>query len=143
MLQWIKNIQNGFGKMITPGVCVYTGQWDDGVRQDDRAVVEYDNGERYEGAFVKDRRHGAARWTDSKGQLFVGRYVNDEKDLSKWHGRVLHDNGTGAAVCPAASLARASESGRVCGVLACLHRGRVCRRDERRAALWGGRAHAR
>ena len=80
--------------MVTPGVCVYDGQWVSGERQDANATVKYNNGEVYIGAFVREKREGEAVWTDAKGNVFRGRYKDNEKDLSSWTCHQTYNNGT-------------------------------------------------
>ena len=58
-----------------------------------QATCKYENGDVYIGGFQHDKRVGDAIWTDVKGNVFRGRYKDNEKDLSSWTCHQIYDNG--------------------------------------------------
>ncbi len=71
-----------------------------GERHDPEALVLYENGEVYRGGFETNKRVGAALWTDAKGNIFRGRYLNDEKDLSDWTCHQIYLSGRNSVLFP-------------------------------------------
>ena len=98
-----ENLPHGIGKLTqNDGTYVYVGEWEDGRRKGRGKLTDgnyvymgfFENdkrqgwgmeefvgdsewaGDRFEGDFVNDVRHGVGQYTYENGDLFVGRYEN-------------------------------------------------------------------
>lgn len=70
---------------------IFKGEWIDSLKSLDNYVINhYENGERYEGQFVKELKHGRGIYTWQDGTVYIGHWNND---LEHGYGEKLYANG--------------------------------------------------
>ena len=65
----------------------YSGKMTVGVRQDENAILTFNNGDYYQGSFDYDKFKEGTYYSFSTGEKFVGSFSNNQPYNGKWYGK--------------------------------------------------------
>ena len=74
-----QGIAQGHGKMVFKDGTVYKGSFLHNQMQCPSAVIEYGNGDRYEGPVEQGKKHGTGTYAYQNGDTYVGGFRGDKK----------------------------------------------------------------
>ncbi|KAL8564625.1 hypothetical protein ACOMHN_032181 [Nucella lapillus] len=93
--QWVKNKKQGFGILRTSTKAIYEGMFSSHHRNGEGSQTYegkhiLSNGDRYEGYWVRDKRHGHGELYCADGTLYVGQFADD---MYHGEGKMQHASG--------------------------------------------------
>lgn len=78
--QWVRGKAEGYGEHVDEDYVTYRGQWHQNRQHGYGEEAWGDSGQRFEGEYEMGVKHGAGRFTWSKGEVYQGQFAGEEFD---------------------------------------------------------------